>query len=154
METTTGGTYTTNEFPTKEINDDFKKRVEKYLKLSHQTLAEMLALRDEEEGKKNSESDCPLQPNQPYTPYYPYYPYHPYTPINTKWCPISMCECNNPFGDCINCPYHGNVMYNTKYTTTCTADLDNLATNKTKDGDQNSKFKKDCNDFLDNLKNG
>ena len=118
-QTITGGTYTTNDFPTKEINDDFKKRVEKYLKLSHQTLAEMLALRDEEESKKNSESDCPLQPNQPYTPYYPY---HPYIPINTKWCPISMNECNNPFGDCINCPYHGGVTYKTTCTST-TADL-------------------------------
>ena len=124
-QTITGGTYTINEFPTKEINDDFKKRVEKYLKLSHQTLAEMLALRDEEESKKNSESDCPLQPNQPYTPYYPY---HPYTPINTKWCPISMVECNNPFGDCINCPYHGGVTYDTKfYATSCTANLDGYA---------------------------
>ena len=121
-QTITGGTYTTNDFPTKEINDDFKKRVEKYLKLSHQTLAEMLALRDEEESKKNSDNDCPLQPNQPYTPYYPY---HPYIPINKKWCPISMNECNNPFGDCINCPYHGGVTYDTKfYTTSCTANLD------------------------------
>ena len=134
-QTITSGTYTTNEFPTKEINDEFKKRVEKYLKLSHQTLAEMLALRDEEESKQNSESDCPLQPNQPYTPYYPY---HPYTPINTKWCPISMAECNNPFGDCINCPYHGGVSYGTKYTTTCTANLD---------GDANSAEQKD-NDRL------
>lgn len=95
----------------------------------------MLALRDEEEGKKNSESDCPLQPNQPYTPYYPY---HPYTPINTKWCPISMAECNNPFGDCINCPYHGGVTYDTKfYTTSCTANLDGDAdSTKQKDNDR------------------
>lgn len=133
-QTITGGTYTTNDFPTKEINDDFKERVEKYLRLSHQTLAEMLALRDEEERKKNSE-ECPLQPNQPYTPYYPY---HPYIPINTKWCPVSMGECTNPFGDCINCPYHGGVTYDTKYyTTTCTADLDNLATNNTNGGLRN-----------------
>ena len=135
METTTGGTYTTNEFPTKEINDEFKKRVEKYLKLSHQTLAEMLALRDEEDGKTKSVEDCPLQPNQPYTPYYPY---HPYTPINTKWCPISMAECNNPFGDCINCPYHGGVTYDTKfYTTSCTANLGGDAdSTKQKDNDR------------------
>ena len=115
-QTITGGTYTTNEFPTKEINDEFKKRVEKYLKLSHQTLAEMLALRDEEESKNNSKNDCPLQPNQAYAPYYPY------IPINTKWCPVSMTECNNPFGDCINCPYHGGVTYKTTCTST-TADL-------------------------------
>lgn len=128
-ETVTSGTYTTNNLTlgtTKEINDGFKERVEKYLRLSHQTLAEMLALRDEEESKKNSESDCPLQPNQPYTP------------INTKWCPISMAECDNPFGDCINCPYHGGVSYGTKYTTTCTANLD---------GDANSAEQKD-NDRL------
>ena len=118
-QTITGGTYTANDFPTKEINDDFKKNVEKYLKLSHQTLAEMLALRDEEEGKSKPYEDCPLQPNQPYTPYYPY---HPYIPINTKWCPVSMSECTNPFGDCINCPYHGSVTYETTCTNT-TADL-------------------------------
>lgn len=118
-ETVTGGTYTTNEFPTKEINDEFKKRVEKYLRLSHQTLAEMLALRDEEEGKTKSVEDCPLQPNQPYYPYIPYTP--PY--IHTmKWCPVSMSECTNPFGDCINCPYHGSVTYETTCTNT-TADL-------------------------------
>lgn len=121
METTTGGTYTTNDFSTKEINDSFKKRVEKYLRLSHQTLAEMLALRDEEEGITKSDYGV-LQPNQPYQPYYPYNPNW----ISQKWCPVSMSECNNPFGDCINCPYHGGVTYNTKYTTTCTADLDNL----------------------------
>ena len=141
-QTITGGTYTTNEFPTKEINDEFKKRVEKYLKLSHQTLAEMLALRDEEESKQNSESDCPLQPNQPYTPYYPY---NPYRPVNTKWCPISMAECNNPFGDCINCPYHGGVSYNTKFTTTCTADL-NTNANSAKPKD------KESFDFVERLK--
>lgn len=145
-QTITGGTYTTNSLTlnaTKEINDDFKKRVEKYLKLSHQTLAEMLALRDEEESKNNSESDCPLQPNQPYTPYHPY---HPYTPINTKWCPISMAECNNPFGDCINCPYHGGVTYDTKfYTTSCTANLDGDA-NLTKPKD------KESFDFVERLK--
>ena len=31
MDTTTCGTYTTNDFPTKEINDGFKERVEKKL---------------------------------------------------------------------------------------------------------------------------
>lgn len=140
-ETVTSGTYTTNNLTldtTKEINDGFKERVEKYLRLSHQTLAEMLALRDEEEGKAKSVEDCPLQPNYPYTPYYPYYPYRP---VNTKWCPLSMGECNNPFGDCINCPYHGGVTYNTKFTTTCTADL-NCDANCTKPK----------SDFIDRLK--
>lgn len=138
--TVTGRTYTTNDFPTKEINDGFKERVEKYLRLSHQTLAEMLALRDEKV------EDCPIQPNQPYTPYYPnqpytpYYPYYPYTPINTKWCPISMAECTNPFGDCINCPYHG-VTYNT----TCTNSTADLGTNV------NSTNKDHC-DFMERLK--
>lgn len=122
VETVTNKNYTTNIDITLDTTKDarFKERVEKYLRLSHQTLAEMLALRDEEESKKNSKNDCPLQPNQAYAPYYPY---HPYIPINTKWCPISMNECNNPFGDCINCPYHGGVSYGTKYTTTCTANL-------------------------------
>lgn len=121
-ETVTNKNYTTNIDITLDTTKDarFKERVEKYLRLSHQTLAEMLALRDEEESKNNSKNDCPLQPNQTYAPYYPY---HPYIPINTKWCPISMSECNNPFGDCINCPYHGGVSYGTKYTTTCTANL-------------------------------
>ena len=116
--TVTNGIYTSNDLTldtTKENNDEFKKRVDKYLRLSHQTLAEILALRDEEDNKTN----YPLQPNQPYTPYYPY---HPYIPINTKWCPVSMTECNNPFGDCINCPYHGGVTYKTTCTST-TADL-------------------------------
>jgi hypothetical protein len=123
-QTITGGTYTTNEFPSKEINDGFKKRVEKYLKLSHQTLAEMLAIRDEEDGMIKSEEDCPLQPNYPYTPSYPYHPYTPYD----KWCPIGTGgKCTNPFGDCINCPYHGGVTYGTKYTTTCTANLNSDA---------------------------
>lgn len=122
VETVTNKNYTTNIDITLDTTKDarFKERVEKYLRLSHQALAEMLALRDEEESKKNSKNDCPLQPNQAYAPYYPY---HPYIPINTKWCPISMSECNNPFGDCINCPYHGGVSYGTKYTTTCTANL-------------------------------
>lgn len=121
-DTITNGNFTTNNLTldtTKEINDDFRKRVEKYLRLSHQTLAEMLALRDEEEDKTKSVEDWPLQPN------YPYYPYIPYTPpyIHTmKWCPVSMGECTNPFGDCINCPYHGGVTYNTTCTNT-TADL-------------------------------
>lgn len=148
MEDTVTGGNTTNSLTlnaTKEINDDFKKRVEKYLKLSHQTLAEMLALRDEEESKAKSVEDCPLQPNQPYTPYYPYYPYNPYRPVNTKWCPISMSECNNPFCDCINCPYHGGVTYNTKFTTTCTADL-NTDANSTKPKD------KESFDFIERLK--
>ena len=120
-ETVTGGTYTTNNLTldtAKEINDEFKKRVEKYLRLSHQTLAEMLALRDEEENKFNP-NDGGLQPNQPYYPYVPYIP--PYIHA-TKLCPLSLRECTNPFGDCINCPYHGGVTYNTTCTNT-TADL-------------------------------
>ncbi len=118
-DTITGGTYTENKFTEmKEIKDEFSKRVEKYLRLSHQTLAEMLALRDEEENKLNP-NDGGLQPNQPYYPYVPYTP--PYIHA-MKWCPVSMSECTNPFGDCLNCPYHGGVTYNTTCTNT-TADL-------------------------------
>jgi hypothetical protein len=118
-DTITGGTYTDNKFTeTKEINDSFSKRVEKYLRLSHKTLAEMLALRDEEENKFNP-NDGGLQPNQPYYPYIPYIP--PY--IHTyKLCPLSLRECTNSFSDCINCPYHGGVTYETTCTNT-TADL-------------------------------
>ena len=122
--TVTNGIYTSNDLTldtTKENNDEFKKRVDKYLRLSHQTLAEMLALRDEEDNKTN----YPLQPNQPYTPYYPYYPY---IPINTKWCPVSQTECNNPFGDCINCPYHG-YHGGVTYETTCTSTTADLKSN-------------------------
>lgn len=125
-ETVTDRIYTPNDFPTKEINDGFKERVEKYLRLSHQTLAEMLALRDEEENKFNP-NDRGLQPNQPYYPYVPYIPPYIHT---TKWCPVSNGECTNPFGDCINCPYHGGVTYKTTCTST-TADLNpNVNTTK------------------------
>ena len=140
-QTLTGGTNTTNNLTletTKEIKDTFNERVNKYLRLSHQTLAEMLAIRDEEEGKTKPIEDCPLQPNNPYPPYYPYYPY---VPIQTKWCPVSMNHCNNPFGDCINCPYHSGVTYNTNFTTTCTADLN-----------CNSNCTKPKSDFIDRLK--
>ncbi len=127
-DTITGGTYTDNKFTeTKEINDDFRKRVEKYLRLSHQTLAEMLALRDEEGGKTKSVEDCPLQPNYPYYPYIPYVP--PYIRTN-KLCPLSLRECTNPFGDCINCPYHGGVTYETTCTSTTTDLKPNVNTTK------------------------
>lgn len=130
-QTLTGGTNTTNNLTietTKEIKDTFNERVNKYLRLSHQTLAEMLAIRDEEEGKTKPIEDYPLQPNNPYPPYYPYYPY---VPIQTKWCPVSMNNCNNPFGDCINCPYHGGVTYNVEYTTsTANVNLDTNTGNK------------------------
>ena len=134
--TVTSGTYVTNDLTLDTSKERrFKEMVDKYLRLSHQTLAEMLALRDEEDNKTKKVEDCPLQPNQPYTPYYPYYPY---IPINTKWCPVSMTECNNPFGDCINCPYHGGVTYDTKfYTTSCTANLGGDADSaKQKDNDR------------------
>ena len=119
-QTFTSGTNTTNNLTldtTKEIKDTFNERVNKYLRLSHQTLAEMLAIRDEEEGKTKPIKDCPLQPNYPYTPYYPYYPY---VPIQTKWCPVSMNNCTNPFGDCINCPYNSSITYNTNFTSSTT----------------------------------
>lgn len=122
-DTITGGTFTANNLTidtTKEINDEFKKRVDKYLRLSHQTLAEMLALRDEESDKAKNAEDCPLQPNQPY--YYPYVPYVPPYIHTMKWCPVSKGECTNSFGDCINCPYHGGVIYDATSTNT-TADL-------------------------------
>ena len=89
--------------------DKFKERVERYLKMSHQTLAELLAMRDEDNDRKSEEPISPndypwihpIQPNQPYNPY-------PYT----KWCPLTTGgQCSNPFGDCINCPYHGGVTY-------------------------------------------
>ena len=116
--TVTGGTSTTSDNLTLDTSKErsFRERVEKYLRLSHQTLAEMLALRDEEDSKTKL-NESPLQPNQPY------YPYYPNNPIGTKWCPVSMGVCTNPFGDCINCPYHGSVTYNPGYTTTCTANL-------------------------------
>ena len=102
METyTTTNNLTVNTAPA----DKFKERVERYLKMSHQTLAELLAMRDEDNDRK-SEGPIypwtqPLQPNQPYNPY-------PYT----KWCPLTTGgQCSNPFGDCINCPYHGGVTY-------------------------------------------
>lgn len=106
-------------------NDSFQKRVEKYLRLSHQTLAEMLALLDEEKDKSkpNDSGNQLAQPNYPNTS-----ELQPYT-YTKKWCPVSMRECTNPFGDCIDCPYHRVTVYNTKYTTTCTStDLDNLTT--------------------------
>lgn len=108
METyTTTNNLTVNTAPA----DKFKERVERYLKMSHQTLAELLAMRDEDNDRKSEEPISPndypwtqpLQPNQPYNPYpYPY----------TKWCPLTTGgQCSNPFGDCINCPYHGGVTY-------------------------------------------
>ena len=106
---TTSGNLTVNTTDTSAV-DKFRERVEKYLRMSHQTLAEMLALRDEETEKK---SENPISPNdypwnQPLQPNQPYYPYTPYT----KWCPLtSGGTCTNPFGDCINCPYHGGVTY-------------------------------------------
>ena len=103
-------TYTTNNLIVNTATaDKFKERVERYLKMSHQTLAELLAMRDEDNDRKSEEPISPndypwtqpLQPNQPYNPY-------PYT----KWCPLTTGGvCTNPHGDCINCPYHGGITY-------------------------------------------
>jgi hypothetical protein len=96
----------------------------------------MLALRDENEG------DTKI--NQPYIPNQPYVPYQPYTPY-VKWCPIGLGgQCTNPFGDCINCPYHGGVTYNT-ICTNCTSDL-NI------DSNQSSQKDKDIFDFAKRVK--
>lgn len=108
METyTTTNNLTINTAPA----DKFKERVERYLKMSHQTLAELLAMRDEDNDRKSEE---PISPNdypwtQPLPPPYPY----------TKWCPlVTGGQCINPFGDCINCPYHGyGVTYSLNTTT-------------------------------------
>lgn len=114
METTTTTTAIINNI---DNDDDFNKRVESYMKLSQRTLAELLALRDEQDNKQPvNVPSCPLQPA-------PVYPYQPYV---GKWCPVSMGSCNNPFGDCINCPYHGHVTWETNpnwtVNTTNTAD--------------------------------
>jgi hypothetical protein len=115
-------TYTTNNMIiNNEPDNGFEKRVEKYLKMSHRTLAEMLAMRDEEK-EKHEEGKYPYAP----LPNVPYQPYQPYIPINTKWCPVSTGGvCTNPFGDCINCPYHGGVSYcqYNSNTTNSTSDL-------------------------------
>lgn len=67
METnTTTNNLTVNTAPV----DKFKERVERYLKMSHQTLAELLAMRDEDNDRKSEESISPndypwTQPLQP-----------------------------------------------------------------------------------------
>lgn len=101
---------------------DFQQRVEKYLRLSHQTLAEMLAMHDED---CNRNIQTPNQPNYPYSPLEPNTPW--VIPWQVKWCPLSIGGvCTNSFGDCINCPYHNSGVY----YTTCTADNFASSTNK------------------------
>lgn len=118
---TTNVNFTSN---TIEGKSDFEQRVEKYLRMSHQTLAEMLAMRDED---SNRDIQTPNQPNYPYSPLGPNTPWT--IPGQVKWCPLSIgAVCTNQFGDCINCPYHNFGLYYT--TTTCSTDNSDSSTNK------------------------
>lgn len=75
----------------------FKERVAKYLKLSHQTLAEMLALVDEDKCDvvaPNPINPEVIQPNNVHI-----------IEQEKRFCPYTTTgRCTNPFHDCINCP--------------------------------------------------
>ena len=133
---TTNVNFTSNAI---EGKSDFEQRVEKYLRMSHQTLAEMLAMRDED---SNRDIQTPNQPNYPYSPLEPNIPWT--IPGQVKWCPLSIgAVCTNQFGDCINCPYHNFGVYYT--TTTCSTYDFASSTNKHSNESKQYKKKSDLN---------
>ena len=123
----------------KEISEysssEFRESVENYLKLSHQTLAELLALRDEKDEKTmrptlTAPSTEPLQPSQPITT--PPWTWNPVT-TQLKLCPLTTGgRCTNPYNDCINCPYHGVGVTYDSYATTQTNFEKKMPERKTK----------------------
>lgn len=86
-------------------DDDFQKLVNKYMRLSKQTLAEMLALKEEE-------TEIVEQP--------------PTSPTSAPWWGYEGClwsldgTCTNPNHDCFNCPLNWHKRYEV-YTTTSSA---------------------------------
>lgn len=87
-------------------DDNFQKLVDKYMRLSKQTLAELLAL-------KEDEAEIAEQP--------------PTSPTSAPWWGYERCfwsldgTCTNPNHDCINCPINRYRSWNV-YTTTTSAE--------------------------------
>ena len=85
---------------------DFDSLVEEYLKLSHRTLAELLAL---EQLKKQQQTPEPyVIPTQPWPypqPNTPYIPPYPNTPNDTPWNPFgpwaTYCTCGKKHPDTV-----------------------------------------------------
>lgn len=90
----------------KTTSDGFHKKVEKYMKLSKQTLAELLALKEEE-------ANTTEQP--------------PASPTSVPWWGYERCflsldgTCTNPNHDCFNCPINQWFQRWNIYTTTTSA---------------------------------
>jgi hypothetical protein len=117
-----------------QTTDSFSERVAKYLKLSHQTLAEMLAMRDEEDDNRKHPNmpEYPLQPNQPFN----IQQTGPYTINNYRFCPLSTGGiCTNPQFDCINCPY-----YSIGVTTSFSSTREGIADSNSKTGKDKTKL--------------
>lgn len=111
------------------IDTEFQDRVKKYLRLSKQTLAEMLAIRDE-----NDENKLVNNPDGT-SPYIP--PYKDFID-NINWCPYTTSgRCTNPLHNCINCPGYGvTVTYNDYGDVSST--YSNCCCNTKDDGNKNN----------------
>ena len=89
----------------KTTSDGFREKVEKYMRLSKQTLAELLVLKEEEANT----TELP-----------------PTSPTSAPWWGYERClwsldgTCTNPNHDCFNCPLNWHNRYKV-YTTTTSA---------------------------------